>query len=37
VILGVLGVIAYAFPAFAFWLVLAGLVVLALGNLRKGL
>jgi hypothetical protein len=38
VILGVLGIIAYfAFPAFAFWLVLAGLVVLALGNLLKGL
>jgi hypothetical protein len=40
VLLGVLGVcglfIAFLEP-FKFWLVLAGLVVLALGNLLKGL
>ena len=36
--LGVLGIIAYfAFPAYAFWLVLLGLIVLVLGNLLKGL
>jgi hypothetical protein len=40
VILGVLGIIAMfvpAFTAYAFWLVLVGLVVLVLGNLIKGL
>jgi hypothetical protein len=38
VILGVLGIIGYfLFPTYAFWLVLAGLVVLVLGNLLKGL
>ena len=38
VALGVLGIIGYfAFPAYAFWLVLVGLILLALGNLLKGL
>jgi len=40
VILGVLGVIGMfvtSLTPYAFWLVLAGLVVLALGNLIKGL
>jgi hypothetical protein len=38
VILGVLGIVAYfAFPAYAFWLVLVGLIVLVLGNMMKGM
>jgi hypothetical protein len=39
VALGVLGLIAYFVPvlaAYAFWLVLVGLIVLILGNLLKG-
>jgi hypothetical protein len=40
VALGVLGVIFFFIPSvatYAFWLVLVGLIVLALGNLLKGL
>jgi hypothetical protein len=40
VILGVLGIVAFfvaSISAYAFWLVLVGLVVLVLGNLLKGL
>ena len=40
VILAVLGLISQLFsvlPGFAFWLVLVGFVVLALGNLLEGL
>jgi hypothetical protein len=40
VILGVLGILGFfvaALAPYAFWLVLAGLVVLAAGNLIKGL
>jgi hypothetical protein len=40
VILGVLGIMAMfisSFSAYAFWLILAGLIVFILGNLNKGL
>jgi hypothetical protein len=40
VLLGLIGLVAYFIPAmtiYAFWLVLVGLIVLALGNFLKGL
>lgn len=40
VLLGIIGLVIYFLPTltiYAFWLVLAGLIVLVLGNFLKGL